>query len=657
MPPYWRNRWRRRTWRRRRRPRIWRPRRYFRPRLWRPRRRVRRRFKNFLRYRLKRKLLKKYLVQWQPETINKCRIKGQKCLFQAGFHRLSHNFYEYFGSYVPTLQPGGGGWGLMVFSLDSLYEDFNLLQNYWTKSNAGLPLCTYQGCKLRFYQTEYTDYLIKIDRCWPMVDTPLTHANSHPQRMLLDKKTIKVPSLRTKRRKKPYKQIWVKPPQQMQNKWYFQQDLSNTKLLMVTATACDLINPYIAAKALSNNISLLMLNTNFFQNHNFQTPSATTGYQPKNNIFMYAATRQSSENPQTRQELIYLGNTKDNQPGKPMPRNAGEQYKIEDWGNPFWHSYLHEETYIFTSQHPPTTITDAQIQQKSGFQRMTEPYFIETTYNPDRDTGLANVAYFVPNSQGTNWEEPGDENRKISGLPLWIMMWGWTDWIKKLHQLPHLEENWILCIKSTFFADKLPAYVMIDFTFKDGKGPYNTELSTFDSFHFHPRLQFQQQSNDTLACCGPGVARPPSDNAVQAKMTYQFYFKWGGCPRQLEKVYDPSQQIKWATPNQRLQGLQIKDPKTSPETYFYPWDTRYDYITKKGLERVKKYTETDETLLSIQTGCKSSPETLETLKEAEDQTSDSEEEKASLQQQLRHLRHRQQQLKQLLLTLTAPHLE
>ncbi len=69
--------------------------------------------------------------------INKCKIRGQKCLFEGGPMRLSNNFYEYFGSYVPENWQGGGGWSLMVFSLDSLYEDFNLLQNYWTKSNAG----------------------------------------------------------------------------------------------------------------------------------------------------------------------------------------------------------------------------------------------------------------------------------------------------------------------------------------------------------------------------------------------------------------------------------------------------------------------------------------------------------------------------------------
>ena len=599
---------------------------------------------------------KKHLVQWQPETINKCTVVGQKCLFEGGYDRRSNNFYEYFGSYVPDLQPGGGGWSLMVFSLDSLYEDYNLLQNYWTKSNAGLPLVTYQGCSLKFYQHEYTDYLVKLDRCWPMVDTPLTHANSHPQRMLLDRKTIKIPALTTKRKRKPYKRVWVKPPSQMQNKWYFQQDIASTKLLMITATACDFKNPYISPKALSNNITLLALNTNFFQNQRFQNPSITTGYTPKQNVYMYAHATGSTTQPQSRTQLIYLGNTKDNTPGKPLKELSQEQsspQSLSDWENPFWHKYLHGEIPVYTSQYSPQTITDQQVKSITP---MAEKYFQIVRYNPDRDTGDGNVVYMVPNSEGYGWQEPGLESRKIHGLPLWISLWGWVDWLKKLSEIHHIDDNWILVIHSKFFSDPLPAYVFLDETYKDGKGPYNTDPSNKDINNWYPKFLFQQHANETIATSGPNVAQPPSHNSLQAKMTYKFKFKWGGCPRQLEKVYDPSQQTKWPAPNRNIQGLQIKDPKTSPETYFYPWDVRQDFITNKGLQRVTEYQTTDETLLSLKTGCKSSPEALQTLQKNLQETSDEEEEKAPLEQQLQLLRLRQRQLKHKLLKLISPEL-
>ncbi len=71
----------------------------------------------------------------------------------------------------------------MVFTLTSLFEDFEHLQNIWTKTNLGLPLVKYKGCKLKLYQSYDTDYIAVYDRCWPMVDTNLTHLDAAPSRM------------------------------------------------------------------------------------------------------------------------------------------------------------------------------------------------------------------------------------------------------------------------------------------------------------------------------------------------------------------------------------------------------------------------------------------------------------------------------------------
>ncbi len=197
------------------------------------------------------------------------------------------------------------------------------------KVNAGLPLVTYQGCKLKFYQRPIHRLRSKSKTdAGRMVDTPLTHANSHPQRLLLDKKSYKIPALTTKRRRKPYKSVFVKPPGQMQNKWYFQKDIAGTKLLMITASSCDLVNTYISPRALSNNITLWALNVSFFQNQGFQNPSATTGYIPKENTYLYSSNTRSYTPPTKMSEAIYLGNTKDYQPGKPITQNQ----PFSQWG-------------------------------------------------------------------------------------------------------------------------------------------------------------------------------------------------------------------------------------------------------------------------------------------------------------------------------------
>ncbi len=145
------------------------------------------------------------LLQWQPDSIRKCKIKGFKCLFQGGSHVLSRNYIQYIESIVPEHWDGGGGWGLMVLSLGALYEDWEHLRNVWTTSNIGLPLVKYRGAKLVFYQSPYTDYVVTVNTCWPMTDTELTHANSCPQRMLLARKKHIIPSLLTKNYQKQRK--------------------------------------------------------------------------------------------------------------------------------------------------------------------------------------------------------------------------------------------------------------------------------------------------------------------------------------------------------------------------------------------------------------------------------------------------------------------
>lgn len=90
----------------------------------------------------------------------------------------------------------------MALSLSSIYEDYQHLQNIFTSSNAGLPLVRYKGVRLTFYQHQYTDYVVEVDNCWPMLDTPLKHPNSQPARMLMSKKKIIMPSIETKPLKK-----------------------------------------------------------------------------------------------------------------------------------------------------------------------------------------------------------------------------------------------------------------------------------------------------------------------------------------------------------------------------------------------------------------------------------------------------------------------
>lgn len=539
----------------------------------------------------------------------------------------------------------------MALSLSSIYEDYQHLQNIFTASNAGLPLVRYKGVRLTFYQHQYTDYVVEVDNCWPMLDTPLKHPNSQPARMLMSKKKIIMPSIETKPLKKRKKSIFVTPPSQMINKWYFQKDICNTKLVMITASACSLTSYFLPNRATSNNCTIWALNTHIFKNADFQHPSQTTGYSPRNNTYMYSST--STWANLSKQNLIYLGDSKNYRTGQP-----GDIQKKDNWGNPFHKDYINNNRTVYLGSKPPTdeswTQSTTTIQQ--ALQEMHSPIAYKMRYNPDRDTGEGNTAYFVDNyrTAGDNgFAKPADPNRIIDGFPLWIMLWGWPDWIKKLAEIHRVDDDYILVIQTSFFTENLPYYVLLDDSFINGKSYYDTTQSPKDLLNWYPKFYYQQQSVENICKTGPGVSRISSLLSVQAKMKYQFYFKWGGCPAVLEKVYDPCSQGKWPIPSDFNEGFQIQNPDTDPSKEIYSWDFRKDFITEPAIKRLKKDSISVQ-LPCLSTGSRSDVQALKTQKTKDHQETSSEEEETTLNLKLLRLRQRQQQLhKQLLKLITT----
>nr|UGV42628.1 MAG: ORF1 [TTV-like mini virus] len=637
MPYYWRTRYQ--TWRnRRRRFRRRRPRFTFQRRFWRRRWRRPRNF--WVRRRKKLKYIP--LKQFQPDVIRRCTIKGTICLFQGHPFRAINNYIQYIYSKVPENEPGGGGWTIMTESLTSLWEDWEHLKNVWTSSNAGLPLVRYGGVTLLFYQDPYTDYIVEIHNCYPMTDTKYQHADLSPSRMLQKRKVIVIPSMETKKRKKNYKKVKVPPPSQMQNKWYFQRDICRIPLILIAATAVSLRYPFASSNAKSNNYTFHCLNVNFFQRHDFDNFSATTGYFPKPNTYMYSTKSTVTTKPTKKSELIYLGDTKDNTPGKGVERN--------DWGNPFWHHYLDGSAPIWLCTKPPTQLTETLT--ATDWTELTQELIIKVRYNPENDTGAANTIYLVPNYQPGAWDIPHNKDLIIDGFPLYNLIWGYKDWQEKIKVAQNIDNSWILVINTDQFDQPLPAYVILDDSFIEGFGPFHTQpIPRRHQQHWSPKYTFQQKSANDLGISGPGAPRPPYDNYMQAKMRYFFHMKWGGCPRTLEKPYDPCSQPNWTIPSNEHEGLQIQNPETMPQTELQKWDWEGDYVKSKAIKRIQQYTKTDETL-PISTESRHNVPAIQEASQkisSTDSETDTEEEQTSLQEQIRKLKRKQLQLKRHLL--------
>lgn len=457
---------------------------------------------------------------------------------------------------VPHGQPGGGGWSTFKLSLLNLYNENERLMNWWTKSNKLLNLVRYLGVELRFYRTQHCDYVSTYSINYPFVITKYQFPSTHPQRLLTYNQKVVVPSYDTAPHlKKRYIKKKLKPPSEFLNKWYFQSDFCTFPLVMITTSACSLNDYFISKDAMNNNVRLFSLNTKIFYNKNFKEQALTSfGYHPKVNYYLYGST-QDDDQPYLR-DLVYLGNPLQDKPGKPIKADIGtEGNTYQNWGNPFFYQYLNDTLTLYVSSTQPTTVikdtTTHWDKKVTNVTKMTNPIIQECAYNPFKDKGYGNVAYWVNiTKQENSWATEPPPELKIEGFPLWILLWGWEDWTYKLQKLHHLENDYCLVVKSKYISPSLDYYVFLSKSYVHGQPPYEGDIESMPLYNYqnwYPSWQYQKEAIEDLLMCGPGVCKLKQN--IHAHLGYSFYFKWGGNPTTMENIYDPSTQPNYPLPN------------------------------------------------------------------------------------------------------------
>ncbi len=103
-----------------------------------------------------------------------------------------------------------------------------------------------------------------------------------------------------------------------------------------------------------------------------------------------------------------------------------------------------------------------------------------------------------------------------------------------------------------------------------------------------PDGNFQKEAISALLKTGPAVCKCENQKAVQAHLKYNFFFKWGGNPAEMENVYDPMAQPVYPMPNNQLFQTEIVSPETSIQNLIYNFDTRHDMLTKQATKRIKE---------------------------------------------------------------------
>lgn len=617
--------------------------------------------------RIKKKLKRLKLSEWQPKSIRKCKVKGNICLFQATNERLSNDFDLYELSDVPEHLPGGGGWGLKVYTLTALFSEHEYCRNIWTHSNRDLPLVRYIGCWIKLFQSHDTDYIFTYSNSLPMESSLGMYNSMQPSIQQLQQHHITVPSTVTYRKKKPFIKIWIPPPTPLINKWYFQHDLSKTPLLMTRVTACSLSQFYIDKYDINTNMNIITLNSNLFQNRNFANPGTT--YSPKKardptsstekNVYIYASRDYMTSDGISVGSLIPLTDTRYYKEGKSYrevypggPESHWSQWKqtyTQYVGNPFMPDYLDGQTPVYQSFKTPTEMFSANTSTTKEKQ-LTQVDLTKTIrYNPYNDDGHTNIAYFKSNNKDeTGWLPPDDEKLTNEHLPWWLLLWGFLDFHRKVKLLKHLDTEWIITLRHQPNHLQREYLIPLSVDFMNGRSPYESQGPPLeaDAKSWYPQVQYQSRIINDICRVGPGVAKLQDNTSAQAYMRYQFLFKFGGDPAKMSTIEDPREQPTFIIPGNQHTTTSLQHPETNPEKILWSFDERRHQITPAALKRLQKDEGTEKTSF---TGGSHFQEYTPVQEKETSEESSSEEETTTLLEQLQHQQQQHRILKRRIL--------
>nr|UGV37850.1 MAG: ORF1 [TTV-like mini virus] len=655
MPYFYRRyypRRRRRLWRRRtRKP--------FRPRyFWRRRHR-----------RVRKKLKKIHIQQWQPTRIRKLKVFGMYPLYEGTNLRIANDNTQYIDTVAPYNVPGGGLFSITVFTLKGLYELHLKARNWWTASNCNMPLIKYLGCKIYLYRSSESDYVTVYARCGSLTATEQLFQSCQPSILTLNKHHKIVTCKKDNKNKRPYKVLKIPPPSLMLNKWYFQKEIVDTPLVMIITSAMSTDRWFSSANSISSTIGFKTLNTKIFQYHPFKM-KGTTPYKPNDEYYLFTIQTHTTdwESAQVK-NLILLGDTMDMRLGETINDSITTYFETRaKWGNPFFpQTFLNDSNPILLIQASNITELKSQITHninntiKNAKQSstnplritdLTQPTTIDCRYNPQPDMG--HNAVFLANifNDNSKWHEPPDESLETKGLPLWLLLFGWTDWLLKSQKPQRPFTDYVAVIISSYISPQLDYYVPLDMNFINGRSPFEQtdHVKDYDKQNWHPKLNFQEETIAKIVNTGPATIKLPDRITAEAKMRYMFYFKLGGCPPPMDDVCDPKKQPMYPTPGNFLSSTLLQNPEFPPEYYLYNFDQRRETITKKAAKRLKTDTGFTETFFKPTGQTSMSIQTRQAETSSEESETEEESEK-TLEQQLERHHRKQRKLKRRILKL------
>nr|UGV43447.1 MAG: ORF1 [Torque teno virus] len=661
--------WRRRRWRRRRWPRRrrWRTRRRRRRRPRRPfrrRRRVRRRrgrwrraYKRWRRRRGRRRHKKRLvLTQWQPSVVKKCYIVGYDPIIVCGQNRTSTNYSSHIDDFTYNNEAYGGGLCTHRYTLRTLFQDFLLHHNYWTSSNKDLDLGRYLGCSIIFFRHPTVDFIARIRNMPPFEDTDATAMTLHPGMLVLSKKRIMIPSLKSRPSRKHYVKVKVGPPKLFEDKWYPQSELCDVTLLTVQATAADLQYPF--GSPLTNSVccNFQVLDSNYdniltvLEN----TTEANKRNEAYNKILNFITVYNTTETAAQLNKFLPTINT------NPLTSSTANTGTIEvtttqgtqansftNWTerNPHHNTLYAGSTYITHAQDqkktPPQQMKEANkayinAAKKNlpnwGINTMytdgTKPYpfeyytglyssiflsagrsnweikgcYTDISYNPLTDKGIGNMIWLDVITKSDSKYTENKSKCLMANYPMWAMCYGYLDWCDKVLDHINIDSEYRVCMRCPYThpmmtkaSDPLWGFVPYSYNFGKGKMPGGNPVpSLWMRVHWYPTVFHQREVLECLSQTGPFAYKSDENKAVLT-IKYSFRWKWGGNPIFQQVVRDPCKHPQGPSPHRQPRELQIADPKyQTPQLIWHAWDFRRGLFSKTGIKRMSEQPAYDE---------------------------------------------------------------
>nr|UHK04149.1 MAG: ORF1 [Torque teno midi virus] len=570
--PFW--------WRRRRKPWFgrWRRKRRFtrykgrRRRL--PRRRTRKSYRRRRKrkYKVRRKRKKIPIMQWQPQSIRKCKIKGHGTLVLGAEGTQMFCYTTEKMKYVPPKVPYGGGFGVEKYTLDYLYEEYTFTNNIWTASNILKDLCRYLFVRFTFFRHPDTDFVISYNNQPPFDINKYTFPSTHPHQMLLDKHKKVLKSLASKPNGKYYLKMTVRPPKQMITKWFFTKQFSKYGLLLLKGAALNLRYSYLSASNENMLINIVSLNPSYYiSTHWSRKGTETQAYKPQEHM---------------NQNLWYEVKTSTGtQKLKMSPESFTNYSKSVDYSTGWFNSSFLRAIALYSP---------------SETQKIATLNMIYGRYNPTRDNGKGNKIYII-STIADSWHPPTvDKMVLLEDIPLWLGLWGY---ISYLHTVK--PEDWLLSSCVVLQSDYIynwgipgtgKQWLPIDQEYLQGKKPYDQVITDQEKKLWYPTYKWQLKTLNAIVESGPFVPQynEEKNSTWELKYNYQFYFKWGGPETPEAEVKNPKELGDYDVPDNKLKRIQIINPaKQSTESILHPWDLRRGLIKEKALKRMCSHLETD----------------------------------------------------------------